>query len=53
MLNKVGTEAQSPVVAIVGGSKLSEKLLALKGLLGIVDHIIIGGSMSHTLLKST
>ena len=41
-----------PFVAIVGGSKVSGKLQALKNLLPKVDKLIIGGGMAFTFLKA-
>lgn len=41
-----------PFVAVVGGSKVSGKLQALKNLLPKVDKILIGGGMAFTFLKS-
>lgn len=41
-----------PFVAVVGGSKVSGKLQALKNLLPKVDKLIIGGGMAFTFLKS-
>ncbi len=43
---------QRPLVAIVGGAKVSGKLEALRNMLGRVDKMIIGGAMSNTFLKS-
>jgi phosphoglycerate kinase len=40
-----------PLVAIVGGSKVSDKLGALENMLDHVDKFIIGGSMANTFLK--
>jgi phosphoglycerate kinase len=40
-----------PLVAIIGGSKVSSKLGVLKHLLGKVDTLIIGGGMAFTFLK--
>jgi phosphoglycerate kinase len=40
-----------PLVAIVGGSKVSDKLGALENMLEHVDKFIIGGSMANTFLK--
>ncbi len=42
----------SPVVAIIGGSKISTKILLLKSLIENVDKIIIGGAMANTFLKA-
>lgn len=41
-----------PLVAIVGGAKVSSKLGALRNMLGLVDKMIIGGAMANTFLKS-
>lgn len=41
-----------PLVAIVGGAKVSGKLGALKNMLGRVNKFIIGGAMANTFLKS-
>jgi len=41
-----------PLVAIVGGSKVSDKLRILKNLVEKVDKMIIGGGMAFTFLKS-
>jgi phosphoglycerate kinase len=41
-----------PLVAIVGGAKVSSKLGALRNLLDRVDKMIIGGAMANTFLKS-
>ena len=41
-----------PFVAIVGGSKISTKLLVLKQLIQRVDSMVLGGAMVYTLLKA-
>lgn len=45
-------DPQRPLVAIVGGAKVSGKLEALRNMLGRVDKMIIGGAMANTFLKS-
>ncbi len=45
-------EPVRPLVAIVGGAKVSSKLGALENMLGKVDRMIIGGAMANTFLKS-
>ena len=47
----IGTP-QQPLIAIVGGAKVSGKLQALQNMLGRVDRMIIGGAMANTFLKS-
>ena len=41
-----------PLTAIIGGSKVSSKLHAIKNLLNTVDRIIVGGAMAFTFLKA-
>lgn len=41
-----------PLVAIVGGSKVSDKLAALVNLVNVADKVIVGGGMAFTFLKS-
>ncbi len=43
---------QKPLVAIIGGAKVSSKLAALENLLNRVDCLIIGGAMANTFLKA-
>ncbi|RLC10018.1 MAG: phosphoglycerate kinase, partial [Deltaproteobacteria bacterium] len=45
-------EPQRPLVAIVGGAKVSGKLEALENMIQYVDKFIIGGAMANTFLKS-
>jgi len=42
-----------PMIAVVGGSKVSTKLNILKSLLGKVDKLIIGGGIANTFLKAS
>ncbi len=43
---------QKPLVAVIGGAKVSSKLAALENMLKFVDKLIIGGAMANTFLKS-
>lgn len=45
-------DPRRPLVAIVGGAKVSSKLGALKNMLSRVNKFIIGGAMANTFLKS-
>lgn len=49
---KVLKEAKKPFTAIVGGAKVSDKVLIVENLLNIADHIIIGGGMAYTFFKA-
>ncbi len=44
---------QKPLVAIVGGSKVSTKLTILKSLSAKVDQLIVGGGIANTFLAAT
>jgi len=45
-------EPKRPLVAIIGGAKVSSKLAAMENMLKFVDKLIIGGAMANTFLKS-
>jgi phosphoglycerate kinase len=49
-LDHVLSNAQQPFVAVLGGSKVSDKMDAIENLIGTVDTILIGGAMSYTFL---
>ncbi len=46
------SDPRRPLVAIIGGAKVSSKLGALRNLLDRVDKMIIGGAMANTFIKS-
>lgn len=52
-IGKALDQALQPVVAIVGGSKVSTKITVLKHLLDKVDVLIVGGGMANTLLAAS
>ena len=49
---KVLHHAARPFTAIVGGAKVSDKILIVENLLNLADHIIIGGGMAYTFFKA-
>lgn len=51
-LDKVMASPKSPMVAIVGGSKVSTKLTILDSLSDKVDQLILGGGIANTFLKA-
>lgn len=50
--DKVLKGGSKPVTAIMGGAKVSDKILIIEKLLDVVDNIIIGGGMSYTFAKA-
>jgi len=50
---KVLDTPSKPVLAILGGAKVSDKILLIENLLDKVDKMIIGGGMAFTFLKVT
>lgn len=44
---------EHPLVALIGGSKVSTKLLLLEGLLEKVECLIVGGGIANTFLKAS
>ena len=50
--DKVMRNAQKPFTAIMGGAKVSDKLLIIENLLSKVNHLIIGGGMAFTFVKA-
>jgi phosphoglycerate kinase len=48
---KVLDNPAKPVLAILGGAKVSDKILLIKNMCSKVDKIIIGGGMAYTFLK--
>lgn len=45
-------KAQKPIIAIIGGSKVSTKIHVLQNILPLVDVMVIGGAMANTFLKA-
>ena len=51
-LGKALESPKRPFVLILGGAKVSDKILLIENMLSKVDHIIIGGGMCYTFLKA-
>ena len=51
-IDKVMKDGESPIVAILGGAKVSSKITIIETLLDKVDHLIIGGGMVYTFTKA-
>ncbi|HCC69532.1 MAG TPA: phosphoglycerate kinase [Bacteroidales bacterium] len=51
-MDKVMHTSEKPFTAIMGGAKVSDKILIIKNLLDRVDNLIIGGGMAYTFIKA-
>ena len=51
-IDKVLNNSEKPVLAILGGAKVSSKITVIENILDKVDHLIIGGGMSFTFVKA-
>lgn len=51
-LVRVRDRPDHPMVAILGGSKVSDKLGTIRALSETADHVLVGGAMSFTFLKA-
>ncbi|WP_038031490.1 phosphoglycerate kinase [Thermonema rossianum] len=49
---RVMEEAERPFTAIIGGAKVSDKILVIERLLEKVDNLLIGGGMAYTFFKA-
>lgn len=49
---KVLENAEKPFTAIMGGAKISDKILIIEKMLDVVDNLIIGGGMAYTFFKA-
>ncbi len=50
--NRLLHDPEKPVTAIIGGAKVSDKILLLDRLIDFVDHLLVGGGMAYTFLKA-
>src|SRR5690554_2965621 len=51
-IEKVMSTGEKPVTAILGGAKVSSKIIIIENILDQVDHLIIGGGMTYTFIKA-
>lgn len=51
-VNKVLSDNQPPVTAIIGGAKVSSKITVIENIISKIDHLIIGGGMAFTFIKA-
>lgn len=50
--NRVLNNPERPLTAIIGGAKVSDKILLLEKLIEFADNVIVGGGMAYTFWKS-
>ncbi len=51
-IDKVLKTGEKPVLAVLGGAKVSSKITIIENILDKVDHLIIGGGMTFTFIKA-
>ena len=51
-IDKVMQSGEKPILAILGGAKVSSKITIIDNILDKVDHLIIGGGMTFTFVKA-
>jgi phosphoglycerate kinase len=51
-IDKVLNNSEKPVLAVLGGAKVSSKITVIENILSKVDHLIIGGGMTYTFIKA-
>ena len=51
-IKKVMEDGEKPVLAVLGGAKVSSKITIIENILDKVDHLIIGGGMTFTFIKA-
>jgi len=51
-IGKVMQTGEKPVLAILGGAKVSSKITIIENILDKVDHLIVGGGMTYTFVKA-
>ena len=51
-IHKVMVDGESPILAILGGAKVSSKITVIENILPKVNHLIIGGGMAYTFIQA-
>jgi phosphoglycerate kinase len=51
-IEKVMKTGERPILAVLGGAKVSSKITIIENILDKIDHLIIGGGMTYTFIKA-
>ena len=51
-IEKVLRSGEKPITAILGGAKVSSKIIIIENILDTIDHLIIAGAMAFTFIKA-
>ncbi len=51
-IDKILNNSEKPVLAVLGGAKVSSKITVIENILDKVDHLIVGGGMTFTFVKA-
>jgi len=51
-IDKVMKTGEKPILAVLGGAKVSSKITIIENILDKIDHLIIGGGMTYTFIKA-
>src|SRR5262249_40921908 len=52
ILGQLLSNPRQPLVGVLGGAKVSDKIGFIRKLLGLVDKVLIGGAMTYTFMKA-
>jgi phosphoglycerate kinase len=52
VIDSLMSQPKRPLLAVMGGAKVSDKINFINALLGKVDHLLIGGKMGYTFFKA-
>ncbi|HII30005.1 TPA: phosphoglycerate kinase [Candidatus Woesearchaeota archaeon] len=51
-LSRAVENPKRPLMVIMGGSKISDKIKAIEHMMGIADYVLLGGALANTVLKA-
>jgi phosphoglycerate kinase len=51
-MDRILHESEKPFTAVMGGAKVSDKILIIKNLMDLCDNLIIGGGMTYTFIRA-